>query len=237
MTIDRSLHSGIFEMGFDYIALGHDHSQHKHAKNAWYAGSPERWRFDETRHEKGFLVVDIEHNKQPRVTPIHLEHARPVYNEKIPIAPDDDEPTLIGRVEHWIDEKGLKKSWEPTTSARIRLIFEGQAKRVSGFELNMAMEALRTRILAQDKEYNVSQLVWNIRQPDIEHSPSSYPVIDSEYLIEDPEEDFRAYLQTLDVDERYDETTLTEIAVRALKFSVSRSDEKLNLETYSEGEE
>lgn len=237
MTIDRSLHSGIFDMGFDYIALGHDHSQHKHAKNAWYAGSPERWRFDETRHEKGFLVVDIELHKQPEVTPIHLEYARPVYNEKITITPDDNEPTLIEKVEHWLSEKGLRNPWEPTTSARIRLIFEGQAKRVSGFELSMAMEALRTRILAQDAEYNVSQLVWNIRQPDIEHSPSSYPVIDSEYLIEDPEADFRAYLETLDVDERYDETTLTKIAVRALKFSVSRSDEKLSLETYTEGEE
>jgi DNA repair exonuclease SbcCD nuclease subunit len=236
MTIDRSLHDGIFEMGFDYIALGHDHSQHKHAKNAWYAGSPERWRFDETRHEKGFLVVDIEQNKQPEVTLIHLEYARPVHNEKITINPDDDEPTLIEKVEHWIAERGFKKPWEPSTSARIRLIFEGQAKRVSGFELSMAMEALRTKILAQDADYNVSQLVWNIRQPDIEHSPSSYPVIDSEYLIEDPEEDFRAYLETLDVDERYDETTLTKIAVRALKFSVSRGDEKLSFETYSEGE-
>lgn len=237
MTIDRSLHSGIFDMGFDYIALGHDHSQHKHAKNAWYAGSPERWRFNEIRHEKGFLVVDIEHNKQPEVTPVHLEYARPVYNEKMAIDPDDDEPTLIEKVEHWLSERGLKTTWEPTTSARIRLTFEGQAKRVSGFELSMAMEALRTRVLAQDAQYNVSQLVWNIRQPDIEHSPSAYPEIDSEYLIEDPEEDFRAYLETLDVDERYDETKLTEIAVRALKFSVSRSDEKLSLETYAEGEE
>jgi DNA repair exonuclease SbcCD nuclease subunit len=237
MTIDGSLHSGIFDMGFDYIALGHDHHQHKHAKNAWYAGSPERWRFDETRHEKGFLVVDIEHQKQPEVTPIHFEFARPVYNEKITIEPDDDEPTLIEKVEHWLEERGLKEAWGQTTSARIRLIFEGQAKRVSGFELNMAMESLRTRILAQDTDYNVSQLVWSIRQPAMEHSTPAYPVIDSEYLIEDPEEDFRAYLGTLEIDERYDETTLTKIAVRALKFSVSQRDERLSLEAYTEGEE
>ncbi|MFX1439226.1 MAG: exonuclease SbcCD subunit D [Promethearchaeota archaeon] len=237
MDIDKSLYTAIFEMNYDYIALGHDHHQHKHAKKAWYAGSPERWRFDEIRHEKGFLIVDLELGEDPKVTPIVLEFERPVFSEKIDIDPDDTESTVIEKVTDWLEAKGMKGPWEPSTASRIRLRLEGKAPRVSGFELTMALEALRAKILAVESEYNIAQFVWEIRQAETDHSPSAYPEIESEFLIEDPEEDFRAYLRTLEVDEKYREETLTKIAVEALRISVLRSDESLTLENLSEGED
>ena len=94
-------------------------------------------------------------------------------------------------------------SSDPKTAARIRLTFEGQASRVSGFDLTMALETLRTRVLAADSEYNIAQFVWTVRQAEAEYSPSAYPEIESEFLIEDPEDDFRAYLESLDIDEKY----------------------------------
>jgi DNA repair exonuclease SbcCD nuclease subunit len=237
MDIDRSLYSSMFEMDYDYIALGHDHHQHKHAKNAWYAGSPERWRFDEIRHEKGFLIVDIEPGADSVVSPVHLEFIRPVYNEMISIDPDDTEETIIEKVMAWLKRENLQTSWEPKSAARIRLSFQGQASRVSGFDLTMALEALRTRVLSADSEYNIAQFVWSIRQTDDEYSPTAYPEIESEFLIENPEEDFRTYLQTLDIDEKYEEKTLTKIAVAALKASAGGKEERLSLESFSEGED
>ncbi|MFQ5832115.1 MAG: exonuclease SbcCD subunit D [Candidatus Thorarchaeota archaeon] len=237
MEIDRSLHTTIFEMDYDYVALGHDHHQHKHSSNRWYAGSPERWRFDESRYDKGFLIVELEHGETPEVTPVKLEFTRPVYNEKILVDPDDTEDTVVEKAEAIFHEKGLVTSWDSVSAARVRLMIEGQATRLSAFGLTVAMETLRSKIHSPDSEYNIAQLVWTIRQPDAEYVTPAYPEIESEYLIENPESDFRAYLETLDVDERFDEGTLTKIAVKALKLSVSRTDERLTLETLSEGEE
>ncbi|MFW9801340.1 MAG: exonuclease SbcCD subunit D [Candidatus Thorarchaeota archaeon] len=237
MEIDRSLHKPILEMGYDYIALGHDHHMHKHAENAWYAGAPERWRYDEIRHEKGYLLVDLELDTPPKITPVHLEFIRSVQSDKLEIELDDTEETIIGKTEEWFEKNGLKRSWEPSTAGRVRLLFEGMSPRVSGFELTMALEALRARVLASESEYNIAQLVWNIRQTEAEHSPSAYPEIESEFLIENPEGDFRAYLETLEIDERYDERKLTKIAVEALRISVTCPDESLRLEHLTEGEE
>ena len=89
MKLDKTLYDTIFTMGYDYIALGHDHRQMKHSTHAWYAGSPERWRFDEANQKKGFLLVDIEVGKEPVVTPQYLEFKRPVVNSTIPISEDD----------------------------------------------------------------------------------------------------------------------------------------------------
>ena len=73
MELDQTLFKSMFTMDYDYIALGHDHHQHMQSKGAWYAGSPERWRFDEIRIENGFLLVDIEAGSAPVVTPQTLE--------------------------------------------------------------------------------------------------------------------------------------------------------------------
>jgi len=237
MEIDRSLHKPIFEMGYDYIALGHDHHMHKHTEKAWYAGSTERWRYDEIRHDKGYLLVDLELGLPPKITPVHLEFIRPVISDKLEIKLDDTEETIIEKTEEWLEKNGLKGPWEPSTAGRARLVIEGVSPRVSGFELTMALEALRARVLAAESEYNIAQFVWSIHQTEAEHSPSAYPEIESEFLIEDPEGDFRAYLETLEIDERYDERKLTKIAVEALRISVTRPDESLRLEHLTEGEE
>jgi hypothetical protein len=61
-----------------YVALGHYHTQHQVARNAWYAGAldyigPNLWgeRADETdhgNHGKGWLLVDLESGKVERHT-------------------------------------------------------------------------------------------------------------------------------------------------------------------------
>ncbi len=237
MDIDQTLFKSIFSIDYDYIALGHDHHQHQQSKRAWYAGSTERWRFDETRHEKGFLVVDIEAGSLPVVTPIFLEYKRPIINEKIMIEVEDTVESVSDKVYALFDANGVKTSWNPETSARIRLVFEGKATRLSSFELGMALESLRMKILAKDSDYNIAQFFWNVRQSiDEEFTAASYPEIESEYLIQDPEEDFRAYLETLEIDKTMDTSVLTKIAVRSLEHAVGKKQGKLSAELILEDE-
>jgi hypothetical protein len=62
--------------GWTYVALGHYHTQHQVAKNAWYAGSldyigPNIWgeaadESDHGSHGKGWLLVDLETSRVKR---------------------------------------------------------------------------------------------------------------------------------------------------------------------------
>ena len=239
MDLDQTLPKSIFTMGYDYIALGHDHHQHKHSAVAWYAGSPERWRFDEIKHEKGFIVVDInEAGGKPTITPHHLQFQREFVSEKLSLSKDDTVESISERVTELLTQQGLKTSWDPKTAARIRLVFEGKSSRMTSFELGLALESLRMNILSKDNEFNVSQFVWFVRHfGDDEFTSASYPEIESEYLIQDPEEDFRAYLETLDVDKTLDPNLLTKIAVRSLEYSVGKRDGKMSSESVTEDEQ
>ena len=237
MELDQTLFKSMFTMDYDYIALGHDHHQHMQSKGAWYAGSPERWRFDEIRHEKGFLLVDIEAGSAPVVTPQTLEYNRLIINEKMTIAVDDTVESISDRVYALFDKESVKTPWNPQTAARIRLVFEGKATRVTSFDLGMALESLRVKILSKESEYNVAQFFWHVRQSvDEEFTAASYPEIESEYLIQDPEEDFRAYLDTLEIDKSLDTSVLTKIAVRSLEHAVGKNQGRLTAESIMEDE-
>jgi DNA repair exonuclease SbcCD nuclease subunit len=239
MDLDHTLQKSIFTMGYDYIALGHDHHMHKHSTRAWYAGSPERWRFDEIKHEKGFIIVDIDKaGETPVVTPHHLIYERPVVNETLELAQDDTVDSITERVFEIFTKLGLKDSWNPKTAARVRLVIEGRSSRLTSFELGLALESLRMKTLSRDTEYNIAQFVWFVRQfGDDEFTSAAYPEIESEYLIQDPEEDFRAYLDTLEIDKTLDTSMLTKIAVRSLEYTVGKREGKMNSESVTEDDQ
>jgi len=234
MDLDKTLYSEIFSLSYDYIALGHDHHQHKHAKNAWYAGSPERWRFDEIRHEKGYLMIDISEDHKIEIIPQILEYTRPVFNEKITIDSDDSVDSIMDKLDSLLQGMGVKQDWEPSTAAKIRIVFEGSSPQVNSLDLSVAMETKRLDLLDRDSTHNISQFVWSVKVPKTEHDPAAYPEIESDYLIENPEDDFLEYLGTVTLDEQYDSSTLTRIAVHALKKSVAGEEGKLNLEDITE---
>ncbi|MGY5880232.1 MAG: metallophosphoesterase [Candidatus Thorarchaeota archaeon] len=237
MKLDNTLYSAIFSMGYDYIALGHDHRQVKHSSNAWYAGSPERWRFDETSYKKGFLIIDIDAGKDPDINQHHLEFKRLVLNDRIAIHEDDTVEAIVERVEEWFSTNNLVTDWDPATAARVRLVFEGNSKRLTGFDLGIALENSRQKILSHNSKYNVAQFVWDLRQsPDAEYTAASYPEIESEYLIEDPEVDFKGYLETLEIDPNFDVETLTKIAVTSLEFAVGKREGKMTSDALQEDE-
>ncbi len=238
MKLDKTLHDSIFTMNYDYIALGHDHRQLKYSPNAWYAGSPERWRFDEANQKKGFLVVEIEVGKEPKVEQHLLEFKRPVINATIKISEDDTIESLAEKTESWFADNGFVTDWNPETAGRIRLGFEGSSKRFNTFELSVALENTRQKILSHDSGYNVVQFVWYTpSQSNKEFVAAAYPEIESEYLIEDPEADFKSYLDTLEIDKSLDSETLTKIAVVSLEYAVGKREGKMTSESLMEGDE
>jgi DNA repair exonuclease SbcCD nuclease subunit len=237
MDSDRTLPLSVLSMGYSYIALGHDHKLHKHSENAWYAGSTERWRFDEAGQKKGFLVVEVSAGGPPSVTPEYIQFTRPVFNRRMTTEDIGSSDSLIERIETWFSEKGMKATWDSKTAARVRFDFRGSS-RVGNLDIINAMESYRTKVLQQGSEYNIAQLTWHTGLLKSEEGLASYPEIESEYLIENPEDDFRTYLGTVKgIDAHFDSALLTKVAVRALKMSVKRSEEKLTLETLSEVEE
>jgi exonuclease SbcD len=56
---EQEIPSSYFELGFDYVALGHYHRSCEVKPNVWYAGSTERLSMAELGQEKGFLEVDL----------------------------------------------------------------------------------------------------------------------------------------------------------------------------------
>ena len=237
MTLDHTLYSAIFSMGYDYIALGHDHRQVKHAPNAWYSGSPERWSFREASEKKGFLIIDIDAGKDPDIQPHHLEFKRPVLNETLSISEDDTAESLTDKIDAWFSTKDLVADWDPVSAARVRLSFEGASKRLSTFDLGIALEDTRQKVLSHKSEYNLAQFVWDIKQSaDAGYSSAAYPEIESEYLIEDPEADFNEYLETLEIDKNFDVETLTKIAVTSLEFAVGKREGKMTSDSLQEDE-
>lgn len=59
----------VINRGFDYIGIGHWHGQVEIGPMCWYAGSLERFGWDEAKNTPGVLLVDLD---QRTVTPIPL---------------------------------------------------------------------------------------------------------------------------------------------------------------------
>lgn len=68
---EHELNPTMFSGDFDYIALGHFHSQQQVADNAWYSGSIEFCSYGEIHDIKGGLLVDLDRNE---VSHLDLPH-------------------------------------------------------------------------------------------------------------------------------------------------------------------
>lgn len=60
---EQEIPDSLFNLGFDYVALGHYHKYAQVRQNVFYAGSTERLSFNEIGQDKGFLEVDLRNKK------------------------------------------------------------------------------------------------------------------------------------------------------------------------------
>lgn len=92
---DVTVRTGILDR-VDYGALGHIHRQQQVGEHSWYAGSPDYIDFGEEGQTKGFLLVEVEQRKSPKVEVIdsHARRLRTIEmhrtNDGWKARPDDD---------------------------------------------------------------------------------------------------------------------------------------------------
>lgn len=195
-TIDGTLHPNFLKGDFNYIALGHNHKMEKISENAWYAGSTERWILDEFDHEKGFLYVDVRKGKAyPTVTEKKLKLSRRVISEEIELNPDDTTSVLLTKVNDVFKKHSLEQKYDYETAARIRIVLKGNTTFGSSLNLGEAESFLRRKALDSD-ELNIVEFSL-IRPETIRKTIESKErsgVTDVEYLVEDPESEFKQYI-------------------------------------------
>jgi DNA repair exonuclease SbcCD nuclease subunit len=200
MIENSSLHSDFIKGNYDYIALGDDHRMHKVTDHAWYSGSTELWSFNEFNTEKGYLMVDVEQGKTyPKVTPKKIQSSRKVVFEKIDIFSHDTNAEIIRKVKNVLDSNGLNIRYEYSTAARVKIILRGEKTYGASFNIGEVESFLR-KLALDSNDYNIVEFILD--RP----AYSEYINVESaignetgyvEYLIEDPEKEFKEYVTTM----------------------------------------
>jgi DNA repair exonuclease SbcCD nuclease subunit len=201
MIENSTLHPDFLKANYHCIALGDDHKMHKVTDHAWYSGSTQMWSYDEFNTEKGYLMVEVDKSKAyPRITPKKIDSSRRVVCEIIDISANDIISSEITRkVKNILDSYGLNIQYEYATAARVKIILKG--KKTYGASFNIGeVESFLRRVALDSSDYNIVEFILD--RPDYpEHTnvgTNSYFSSDRvEFLIEDPEKEFKEYLSTM----------------------------------------
>ena len=224
MIIDNTLNKRILELNYDYIALGHNHKMGKLSENAWYAGSTEKWRFDEFEDEKGFLIIQVEEGEKPTVQKIPIKSSRPMLVDKIKIDTNDTPDTVRNTVLSKVSEHGLQTGWDPHTAARVKVVFEGRTLMSSLWKINSMLEYLRKQFFEDDR-FNIAQFIWDWKSVEKTWVTPAYAPEERECLIDDPEKDFEEFLKSQTIEEGYDTSLLVKLAAEAIKQALGKPTE------------
>jgi DNA repair exonuclease SbcCD nuclease subunit len=231
MIENSTLHEDFLKGNYQYIALGDDHRMRKVTDHAWYSGSTELWNFNEINSEKGYLMVELEQGKaSPRITPKKIQSGRNIIFDAIEIYPEDTNLQIIKRVTNALDVHGLNIRYEYSTAARVKIILKGKKTYGSSFNIGEVESALR-KLALDSNDYNIVEFILvrpdypeYTKQEDIGQS-----LVDNiEFLIEDPEKEFKEYVTALrnkDLEKQnLDPNLLAKIFAKVL----NRSSEKTN---------
>jgi len=202
MIENSSLHPDFLTGNYDYIALGDDHKMHKVTDHAWYSGSTELWSFDEFNTEKGYLMVDVEKGKAyPKVTPKKIKSSRKVVSETVEILSYDTNSEIIRKVKNVLDSYGLNTRYEYSTAARVKVVLKGEKTYGASFNIGEVESYLR-KLALDSNDYNIVEFILDrpsyaeyvkVEKNNNMQDPTEYV----EFLIEDPEKEFRDYVTSM----------------------------------------
>ena len=215
MRADGTLDPNLLNLEFNYIALGHDHNPKQLTRNAVYAGSAERWSFKEADVPRRFLIVNVEPDDEPKITPIEIPQRRPMIDERVHIEVEDTAYDIIEKMRKIIKKHGLEKTFNYEDAARVKITLEGTTSHETVTRLYASLEEFRREALSS-LNINVVQLKVGRALPERIALPPT-PAYEIEYLIEDPEEDLRRFLQKKEIGETYDLDLMVKIFKKALK--------------------
>lgn len=216
MQADKTLDPNLLNIEFDYIALGHDHVPKKIAGNAWYAGSTERWSFKEADSQKRLLVVQTERNQEPEVQSVPIPSRRQMINEDVKVMREDTAEEIIFRLRKVLEKYKLTEPFHYDEAARVRIALEGSTSYETLTRLYTSLEEFKHEGLTSP-DLNVVQLKVGRALPERAALPPTPSYVYLEYLIEDPEEEIRRFLQKKEVGETYDLDLMVQLFKDALK--------------------
>lgn len=199
MIENKTLHSDFLMGDYDYVALGDNHKMQQVTDRAWYAGSTELWSFGEQNYNKGYLIINIDDDhKDIKIIPKFFKNPRNIVSEEVNIADEDTNAKIIEKIKNIFNKNNLKKEYDYSTAARVKISLKGNKSYGSLFHLNELASYLN-KITLDGNEYNIVEFILDLPQyTEFNRYKSEIdqenPFI--EYLIENPEQEFKEYIDS-----------------------------------------
>lgn len=197
MIENKTLHSDFLMADYDYVALGDNHKMQQVTDRAWYAGSTELWSFGEQNYNKGYLIINIDSNNAGiKIVPKFFKNPRKIVSEEVGISDDDTNINIIERIKTIFNKNNLNKEYDYYTAARVKISLKGNKIYGSLFNLNELASYLN-KIALDSNEYNIVEFILDT--PQYSEFDQNNNEIDQEnpfieYLIENPEQEFKEYI-------------------------------------------
>ncbi|MCK4369482.1 MAG: metallophosphoesterase [Candidatus Lokiarchaeota archaeon] len=221
---DETLHSKVNsdDFNYDYVALGHEHGFKKVSRNHYYSGGLLPLNFKEIFENQAYLIVDIdEKTKELKVESFFTDN---LLNRSFEIILIDAKANfsiteLENHIENELKNYGSKDGFNPKTSARLKLNFEGEMTFERNWQINELMLKIRRGIFSQPEKYNILQLIWKISDISETREDDISAGVIQDYILEKPDEEFKTFVNEKLSEEKteYNVDKLTEFGMKAIK--------------------
>jgi DNA repair exonuclease SbcCD nuclease subunit len=199
MIENETLHSEFLMGDYDYVALGDNHKMQQVTDRAWYAGSTELWSFGEQNYNKGYLIIDIDSNDSKiKLSQKFFSNPRKIVSEDVSISDEDTNIQIIERIKNIFNKNNLNKEYDYSTAARVKISLIGNKNYGSFFHLNEITSYLN-KITLDSNEYNIVEFILDTpHYSEFDEYKDKIELEDPfiEYLIEDPEQEFKEYINS-----------------------------------------
>ncbi len=209
------------DLGYDYVALGHEHGLRSVSKNHFYSGSLLPMNFKEVYEKQGYLIVDIDDKtKKLNIEKVFTDDLlkRTFKIITIEANPDQSSIDLQNRI---IDELNVfinKEGFDPKTAARLKFNFEGEITFEKNWQINELMSRIRRDCFSEPEKYNILQLIWKIADlsETLEDDISAGRIQD--YILEKPDVEFKTFVNEKLTEEKsnFNVDKLTQLGMKAL---------------------
>ena len=228
-TGDNTLHNKVSsdDLGYDYVALGHEHGLKGVTRNHFYSGSLLPMNFKEAYERQGYLIIDID-RKAPKLTVekvfTDILSRRDFEFVTIDTNPNQSSIDLQNLISDQLKAYISVGGFNPKTAARLKFNFSGEITFEKNWQINELMSSIRRDCFSELEKYNILQLIWNVVDISelLEDDISAGRI--QEYILEKPDEEFKTFVNEKLNEEQsnYDVDKLTQIGMRALKKALRK---------------
>lgn len=217
MKSDNTLHSKILEHKYDYIALGHDHTKQQVNKRAFYAGSIYPLDFGDYDLDRGMIFAEIESNTVPKVTYHTQESSCHLVEVPIEVTLQQTVSDVLTEVTNRLEQ--FQEPWDGNSASRVKIQFKGSIMLETYWKIRDELEILR-REINNKLTYNILQLLWYWEEARTELGTEIAPGTIIEYILEDPQQEFKDFIEAKVDPNEVDLDLLSELAAESIESAL-----------------